>query len=104
MVWYRFAISLFAAMACLQVAQALDDWPPEGVTKIETETGARVGAVAIDLKSGHRIENRPNELFPMCSTFKLLAVAAVLQRVERGEEKLDRFVHYTQADLLEYAR
>lgn len=39
----------------------------------------------------------------MCSTFKLLAAAAVLRRVDRGEDNLDRFVHYTQADILEYA-
>jgi len=39
----------------------------------------------------------------MCSTFKLLAAAAVLQRVDRGEENLDRFIRYTQADILEYA-
>lgn len=39
----------------------------------------------------------------MCSTFKLLAAAAVLQRVDRKEENLDRFVRYTQTDILEYA-
>ena len=39
----------------------------------------------------------------MCSTFKLLAVTAILQRVDQGQEKLDRFVPYTQSDILEYA-
>src|SRR5689334_25099937 len=39
----------------------------------------------------------------MCSTFKLLAAAAVLERVDRKEDDLDRFVHYTQADILKYA-
>jgi len=39
----------------------------------------------------------------MCSTFKLLASAPVLQRVDRREENLDRFVRYMQADILEYA-
>lgn len=39
----------------------------------------------------------------MCSTFKLLAAAAVLQRSDRKEEDLDRFVRYTAADLLAYA-
>ena len=39
----------------------------------------------------------------MCSTFKLLAVAAVLQRADAGKEKLDRFVSYNEKDLLEYA-
>lgn len=39
----------------------------------------------------------------MCSTFKWIAGAAVLARVERGEERLDRFVRYGEQDLLEYA-
>jgi beta-lactamase class A len=73
------------------------------IAQIETETGSRIGVVAIDSATNRRIEHRPNERFLMCSTFKLLATAAVLQRVDRGEEKLDRFVRYTQADILEYA-
>lgn len=73
------------------------------IEQIERESGSRIGVVAIDSATGRRIEHRPNERFLMCSTFKLLAAAAVLQRVDRGEENLDRFVHYTQADILEYA-
>jgi beta-lactamase class A len=73
------------------------------VTQIEIETGSRIGVVAIDTANNRRIEHRPNERFLMCSTFKLLAAAAVLQRVDRREEKLDRLVHYTRADILEYA-
>jgi beta-lactamase class A len=73
------------------------------IVQIETETGSRIGVVAIDSATGQRIEHRPNERFLMCSTFKLLAAAAVLQRVDRREENLDRFVHFMQADILEYA-
>jgi beta-lactamase class A len=39
----------------------------------------------------------------MCSTFKFLAAAAVLKRVDDGQEKLDRFVSYSEKDILEYA-
>src|SRR5262249_54904042 len=70
---------------------------------IEKTNGPRIGVAALDSKSGHRIEHRSNERFPMCSTFKLLAVGTVLQRVDQGKEKLDRFVRYTQKDILEYA-
>jgi beta-lactamase class A len=73
------------------------------IAQIETETGSRIGVTAIDFGTGRRIEHRPNERFLMCSTFKLLAAAAVLQRVDRKEENLDRFVRYNQADILEYA-
>lgn len=73
------------------------------IATIEAETGNRIGVVAIDSASGRRIEHRPSERFLMCSTFKVLAVAALLQRTDRKEETLDRFVHYAQADILEYA-
>ena len=39
----------------------------------------------------------------MCSTFKVLLVAAVLARVDTGAEHLERHVPYASADLLEYA-
>ena len=39
----------------------------------------------------------------MCSTFKLPLVAAVLKRVDAGEESLGRHVAYDEAALLEYA-
>src|SRR5437764_9721817 len=39
----------------------------------------------------------------MCSTFKFLAAAAVLKRVDGAQEKLDRFVSYGAKDILEYA-
>ena len=73
------------------------------IEQIEKGLGGRLGVVAIDSKSGRRIEHRSNERFPMCSTFKTLAVSAALQRVDQGKEKLDRFVPYTEKDLLEYA-
>jgi beta-lactamase class A len=58
---------------------------------------------ALDVASGKRLAYRADERFPMCSTFKAMAVAAVLQRVDAGQERLDRFVRYGQSDLLNYA-
>ena len=39
----------------------------------------------------------------MCSTFKFLAVAFVLARVDRGEERLDRRITFTEQDLVTYS-
>jgi beta-lactamase class A len=49
------------------------------------------------------LEHRANERFPLCSTFKLLAAAAVLHLTDDKKEQLTRLVPYTKADLLEYA-
>jgi beta-lactamase class A len=80
------------------------DLQAEGqIAQIEAETGARIGVVAVESATNRRIEHRPKERFLMCSTFKLLAATAILQRVDHGEDQLDRFVRYNQADILAYA-
>lgn len=60
---------------------------------IESRSGGRMG-IAI-LRADGRIEgHRLDERFPMCSTFKWLAGAHVLQRVDLGLERLDRRIPY----------
>jgi beta-lactamase class A len=71
--------------------------------ELEQESGGRLGVAVLDTGSGARFGQREEERFPLCSTFKLLAVAAVLARVDRGEERLDRRIAFGAGDLLEYA-
>jgi beta-lactamase class A len=73
------------------------------IAAIEQRTGARIGVAALDTGSGKRLDYRSEERFPMCSTFKFLAAAAVLKRVDEGKEKLEGFVTYGAQDILEYA-
>nr|WP_228710052.1 serine hydrolase [Klebsiella pneumoniae] len=65
--------------------------------------GAR-GLHRTDLNSGKILESfRPEERFPMMSTFKVLLCGAVLSRVDAGQEQLGRRIHYSQNDLVEYS-
>lgn len=73
------------------------------ISAIEARLGGRLGVVALDPHSGNRLEHRANEGFPMCSTFKFLLVANVLSRVDASREKLNRVIHYSQTDILDYA-
>jgi beta-lactamase class A len=73
------------------------------ITAIEMRLGGRLGVAALDIGSSRHLEHRAGERFPMCSTFKLLAVSAVLQRVDEKKEQFTRFIPYTKADLLEHA-
>jgi beta-lactamase class A len=73
------------------------------IAEIETKVAARLGVVALEPASGKRLEYRASERFPICSTFKLLLACAILHRVEKNEEKLDRRIVYTESDLLDYA-
>jgi beta-lactamase class A len=71
--------------------------------KIEAQSGGRMGVALFDTGTGRIIGHRVDEIFPMCSTFKVLAVAAVLARVDEGRERLQRSVPVMQSDILEYA-
>jgi len=73
------------------------------ILSIEERTGARIGVAALNTADGKRLDYRSEERFPMCSTFKFVAAAAVLKRVDDGQEKLDRFITYGAKDILEHA-
>ncbi len=70
---------------------------------LEERTGARLGVAAHDTGSDNRIGYREDERFAMCSTFKFLAAAAVLARVDREEEELNRIVKFKKSDLVDYS-
>ncbi|MFC8914474.1 class A beta-lactamase [Streptomyces sp. NPDC057116] len=67
---------------------------------LERRHGARLGAVARNTVTGATVLYRADERFPMCSTFKTLAAAAVLRDLDRHGEVLARRIHYTAADLV----
>ena len=73
------------------------------IAAIESRVGGRIGVAALDTTNNKRVDYRADERFPMCSTFKFLAAAAVLKRVDEKKENLDRFVSYGAKDILEYA-
>jgi beta-lactamase class A len=54
---------------------------------LDARTGGRLGVAVMDLATGRRVGNRADERFAMCSTFKALAVAFVLERLT---ERLNR--------------
>ena len=102
----RFITSFLPVLAVLVCASKAESKPGDGAPFLDLETqhaGSRIGVTAIDLSTNRRVDYRADERFIMCSTFKVLAVAAVLKRVDAGQEKLDRFVPYGEAQLLEYA-
>ena len=98
---------LLGAAACLaplaaRAASTLES-ARETIAAIEAREGGRLGLAVLDAGGGAYLGYRDDERFPMCSTFKLLAAAAVLKRVDLGAERLDRKIAYAAADLLDYA-
>lgn len=93
--------SFLAVVVCGRAGEIGDSSPFAELEK--QHAGSRIGVAAFDLARNRGLEYHGQERFIMCSTFKVLAVAAVLKRVDEKKEKLDRFVPYGEAQLLEYA-
>lgn len=58
---------------------------------------------ALDTASGRQAGHRGDERFPLCSTFKFLAAALVLGRIDRDQERLDRRIVFSDKDLVTYS-
>jgi beta-lactamase class A len=95
---------IFLFLRLMLVVEARADDPlllSSQFAAIEQQIGGRLGAAALDIGNGRRIEYRAVERFPLCSTFKLILAAAILEQGDR--EPLDRRLYYGPNDLLEWA-
>lgn len=70
---------------------------------LERRSQGRLGVAVLDTRTGTLIGHRLEERFPMCSTFKWLAAASTLQRVDAGQEQLDRLIRYSADRLLPHS-
>ncbi len=107
----QFCLGLGASFAAAAMApRATQAWAnprPRELSRrfaeIEAGCSGRLGVGILDTRSGRTAGYRGNEHFPMCSTHKALCAAAVLARVDRGEERLDRRVRFSAGEVLPYS-
>ena len=97
------AAASLSAPASFAQTTAPDSAFEKRITAIEKREGGRFGVAAFDSNSGRRLAYRGGERFPLCSTFKFLAAAAILAQVDQGKETLDRRVAYKKSDLVVYS-
>lgn len=77
------------------VAETLDF--SRAMSALEARHGGRLGLAA--WSAGDAVAYAPDARFLYCSTFKLFLAAATLQRADRRQERLDRVVPVTAADI-----
>lgn len=98
--------SLLAAPAFSSLkALAADSLKPlqSRLVELERRWGGRLGVAILDTGSGETLSQRGDQRFAMCSTFKCLAAAFVLARVDAGKEKLSRRITYATNQLVPYS-
>lgn len=101
----NFAISL--SLGCFLTysssALATENNIIETVQTIEERVGGRIGVAIYDTNTHRSWQYRSDERFPISSTFKPFACAAVLSRADQGDERLNRAVEITKSDLVSYS-
>jgi len=75
----------------------------QAVAALEARHGGQLGVSVIDTGSGRRFGYRADDRFPLCSTYKALAAAAVLAAVDRGRLRLDQPIVYRKDKLVSYS-
>lgn len=76
---------------------------PFDLSALEGREGGRLGIAAKDMGTGRVLSWRGEERFVYCSTFKMFLAAATLMRIQAGEERLDRMIPVTRADMINHA-
>lgn len=90
--------------SCRSAANApLADELAAELAELERARGGRLGVAVLDTGLGTVRGHRLDERFALCSTFKLVLAAMVLDRAARGELSLDERLRIAPDDLLGHA-
>ncbi|MCI3737516.1 serine hydrolase, partial [Escherichia coli] len=108
MVTKRVQRMMFAAAACIPLLlgsaplYAQTSAVQQKLAALEKSSGGRLGVALIDTADNTQVLYRGDERFPMCSTSKVMAVAAVLKQSETQKQLLNQPVEIKPADLVNY--
>lgn len=95
---------LHASLAVAQSAvQAISNGVLQQVIEIERDLDARVGLFLHDIDSGELVTHAADDRFPLNSTFKLFACAALMARVEAGVSALNTQVKIDEQELVPWS-
>ena len=73
------------------------------VKDLEQRLDARIGLAVLDTETGTRWEHNGTDRFPLTSTFKTLACASVLHKVDAGKLQLEKTVRFSDQELVTYS-
>ncbi len=97
------AAPLLSACAAWGGATHADATAQQQLSRIESELDGRLGLFACASADGRRLDYRSAERFPLCSTFKLMLVGALLKMSEQQAGLLQQELTYRPSQLVEYS-
>jgi beta-lactamase class A len=101
--------ALLAAAATVPLVSACGYWPfrrgaanpaESKLAGLETAHGGQLGVYALNTANGKQLAHRAGQRFAFCSTFKVMAVGAVLQRSSKDPGLMDEHVIYGMDSLV----
>ncbi|MBX9742534.1 MAG: class A beta-lactamase [Chthoniobacterales bacterium] len=92
-------ITLTTSAFHLQAAPQTTDFEKK-LAALEASVHGRIGVCALDTSDNKSLCYRANERFPLCSTFKVMDVAAILKKSMTDPQLLKKRIIYTKSDLV----
>lgn len=97
-------ITISFSGACLSALAGTQQIKSTSIAKklaeLETSFGGLIGIFAINTANNQHIQYRADERFPIQSTFKVMAVSAILKQSMTDKHLLQQKVTYTKQDLV----
>ena len=69
------------------------------LAELDASSGGRLGISAINTANNARIQYHAEERFPLCSTSKVMAAAAILKESEKNQSLLQKQITYGKKDV-----
>lgn len=73
------------------------------LAELEATSGGRLGVAAFDVANNAHVLHRADERFPLCSTFKVIAVGAALSRSVKEPTLMKQRIAYEASDLVAHS-
>src|SRR3990167_4440080 len=90
---------LIAALSFACFSAFANTLPQTQLDQLEKSFGGKIGVYAIDTNTNQIIMHHADERFPVQSTMKLIAVAALLKQSDKDANLLQEKIHYSEKDL-----
>ena len=95
-----FSMTVFSIGAIANGSQNVQVRVQKELARLETSANGRIGVYIINTVNNQHIAYHANQRFPLCSTNKIMGVAAILKASEKNRNFLHKAIRYQKSDLV----